>query len=256
MVDDPPANGPLALGLDAAGAGRDRTMRWCGVVLDGRGFVAARTGSLVGLVAWADSLRDRPVGAVGVDIPIGHVGGRHRKADVETRAFVRPLGSTVFPGPPAEVLGVASYAEANEVLTAMGLPKMSKQAWMLVPRIVEATELARVDERLHEVHPEASFREMKIQLALAEAPGADVGSIRITRSKKTWNGLLERRALLAHHGVVLPEGDPALDGVVADDVVDAAAAAWTARRIALRTARSMPEVPEASPDGRAVAVWR
>ena len=55
---------------------------------------------------------------------------------------------------------------------------------------------------------------------------------------------------------MLPEDDPALDGVVSDDVVDAAAAAWSALRIVAGTATSTPEEPERSSDGRQVAVWR
>ena len=93
---------------------------------------------------------------------------------------------------------------------------------------------------------------MKIQ----SHPEADVDMVRIRRSKKTWNGLMERRHLLTGVGISIPDDDPELDGVVSDDVVDAAAAAWSARRIAAGTAVSMPAPPERSPDGRDVAVWR
>ena len=55
---------------------------------------------------------------------------------------------------------------------------------------------------------------------------------------------------------IVVQDAPALDGVVSDDVVDAAAAAWSARRIARGAARSMPDPPERSSDGRPVAVWR
>ncbi|UDY35230.1 DUF429 domain-containing protein [Dermatobacter hominis] len=247
---------PLALGLDAAGVDRSGVPRWCAVVVGPDGVVSAGIGGLVELITWADGLGPGPVAAIGVDIPIDHVDGPVRTADAATRAFVRPLSSTVFPTPPARVLDAISYAEANERLAASGAPKLSKQAWMLVPRIVEATELARLDPRLHEVHPEASFREMKIQLAAAAAPEAVADDVRITRSKKTWNGLLERRRLLAAHGIAVPEDDPALDGVMSDDVVDAAAVAWSARRIALGVACPMPDPPEWSADGRPVAVWR
>ncbi len=251
------ARGPIALGLDAAGIDRAGTPRWCGVVLDDDGFVAAGTGTLAELIAWADELLPGTrVAKVGVDIPIDQVDGPVRTADLETRAFVKPLGSTVFPTPPAKAVKASSYAAANELLVASGMPKISKQAWMLVPRMVEATELARTDDRLHEVHPEASFRQMKIELARRADPRAAEEAIRITRSKKTWNGLLERRGLLAAHGIDLPDDDPALDGVVSDDVVDAAVVAWSARRIAIGTAVAMPDPPERSAEGRPIAVWR
>jgi predicted RNase H-like nuclease len=54
---------------------------------------------------------------------------------------------------------------------------------------------------------------------------------------------------------VLPDAIPGVGGVVADDVVDAAAVAWTARRIATGAARTLPEVPEPGDGGRAVAIW-
>ena len=251
------ASGPVALGLDAAGVDRSGRPRWCGIVVGATGFVGARTGTLAELIAWADDLvPDSPAAAVGVDIPIDHVEVPERTADRETRRFVKPLGSTVFPTPPRLAVEAASYAEANALLAAAGAPKLSKQAWMLVPRMIEATAVARTDDRLHEVHPEAAFRQMKLDLAGldADAPGAD--GVRIRRSKKTWNGLLERRGLLAAHGIHLPEDDPALDGVVSDDVVDAAAVAWTARRIALGCAVPMPDPPDRAAGGRPVAVWR
>ena len=55
----------------------------------------------------------------------------------------------------------------------------------------------------------------------------------LTSSKKTWDGLLERLAILKKVGldlakVLLKSGT----GVAPDDVVDAAAAPWTASRLA------------------------
>ncbi|MFD8862917.1 DUF429 domain-containing protein, partial [Streptomyces sp. NPDC059590] len=52
---------------------------------------------------------------------------------------------------------------------------------------------------------------------------------------------------------------PALRGrggrVPPDDVMDAAAAAWSAHRIALGTAVSLPDPPETTRDGLPVAIW-
>jgi len=138
------------LGVDAAGK-----HGWAAVVLDAQGFQGARLGSLQQVVDWAE-----PVDAVGVDIPIGHVAGIRRQADVEARRFVGRRASSVFAAPAAEVLKAASYAEANELLLAMGVPMLSRQAWALVPKIIEAATLASSDARVFEVHPEVSFREL------------------------------------------------------------------------------------------------
>jgi predicted RNase H-like nuclease len=156
--------------------------------------------------------------------------------------FVGRRGSSVFAAPPLDALGAASYAEANELLGSLGVARLSRQAWALVPRIVEAAEAAAADPRLHEVHPEVSFCEL-------------AGGTPLAWSKKSWNGLLIRRRLLADAGIALPDAIPNVGGVVADDVVDAAAVAWSARRIAAGTARTLPADPEPGDGGRTVAIW-
>lgn len=218
------------LGVDAAGK-----YGWVGVVVDDEGFVGARTGSLPELIGWAE-----PVAVIGVDIPIGDVAGGVRRADVEARRFVGPRGASVFAAPPAEALGAPSYAEANATLRTLGVPMLSRQEWALVPKMAETAAVAALDPRVVEVHPEVSFR------ALAGEP--------LRWSKKSWNGLLLRRRLLAEADIVLPDVIAEVQGAVADDVVDAAVVAWSARRIAAGTASTLPDPPEDS-DGRAVAIW-
>jgi len=200
-----------------------------------RAQAPGRPGPGMDAVDWAE-----PVDVIGVDIPIGHVAGGSRRADVEARGFIGARASSVFAAPPAQVLDAASYAGANDLLTAMGVPMLSRQAWALVPKIVEAATIAKSDARVFEVHPEVSFRELAGEC--------------LAWSKKSWNGLLLRRRLLAEAGVALPDGISEVAGAVADDVVDAAVAAWSARRIATGTARSFPDPPEKS-DGRRVAIW-
>ncbi len=217
------------LGVDAAGK-----HGWVGVVLQEGNFGGARLGSLRGLIDWAE-----PVDVIGVDIPIGHAGSGSRKADDEARRFVGPRASSVFPAPPAEALRAASYADANRVLQAAGLPMLSRQAWALVPKVLEAAEFG-VDPRLYEVHPEVSFCHMAGEC--------------LTWSKKSWNGILRRRRLLSSAGIEIPEEIPEVGSVVADDLVDAAVVAWSANRIAAGKAHSLPDPPEVAAD-RLVAIW-
>lgn len=224
------ASAGRVMGIDAAGR-----HGWVGVVLDADGFQGARLGSLREIIDWAE-----PVDVIGVDIPIGHVAGGNRRADVEARRFVGPRASSVFAAPPAEVLSTESYQQANELLTAMGVPMLSRQAWALVPKMVEAANVATSDARVFEVHPEVSFCELAGEC--------------LAWSKKSWNGLLHRRRLLAQGGIVLPDVIVEVAGTVADDIVDAAVAAWSARRIAAGTARTIPESPEEH-GGRQVAMW-
>ncbi len=218
------------VGIDAAGK-----HGWVGVLLDADGFQGARLGTLREIIDWAE-----PVDVIGVDIPIGHVACGTRRADVEARGFVGARASSVFAAPPAEVLDAASYAEANELLMVMGVQMLSRQAWALVPKIVEAATVAEADARVFEVHPEVSFCELAGEC--------------VAWSKKSWNGLLLRRRLLTEASVVLPNVISEVAGAVSDDIVDAAVAAWSARRIATATARSLPDPPEES-GGRRVAIW-
>ena len=107
---------------------------------------------------------------------------------------------------------------------------VSKQAHALRNKIFEVEPHAEKNTRIVEVHPEISFREM--------------AGRSLTSSKKTWDGLFERLALLKNVGLdlvkVLPKSGT---GAAPDDVVDAAAAAWTASRLAHGSARSFPESP-------------
>jgi predicted RNase H-like nuclease len=70
--------------------------------------------------------------------------------------------------------------------------------------------------------------------------------------KKSAGGALERIELLLRHGIELELGVAA--SAPLDDVLDAAAAAWTAARIAEGVARTLPEPPELV-DGRTMAIW-
>jgi predicted RNase H-like nuclease len=218
------------VGVDAAGG-----YGWVGVVVSDDGFEDSRVGTLNEILAWAE-----PVDVLGIDIPIGHVIGGIRRADAEARRFVGPRGSSVFPAPPTEAFTVDSFVELNAALAEQSRPMLSRQAWALVPKIVEAAEIANADARVFEVHPEVSFREMAGEF--------------LPWAKKSWNGLQLRLRLLRHAGIDLPQQMPDIAGSATDDVVDAAAAAWSARRILGGAAKSLPDPPEQCA-GRQVAIW-
>lgn len=88
------------------------------------------------------------------------------------------------------------------------------------------------DPRIFEVHPE---------LWSAATAGAPLVS-------KNWNGAMRRRTLLAAHGIELRDDLAAAGPVPVDDVLDAAAVAWTAGRIAADVALCLPTGP--TPAGR------
>ena len=113
----------------------------------------------------------------------------------------------------------------------------------IVPRILEANALyeAGIGEGrpppLYEVHPEVSFH----ALAGAELPYA----------KHSWAGHALRRSLLSAAGIDLPDDLGEAGRAGPDDVLDAAAVAWTAHRIARGIAGSLPDPPQ---HGH-IAIW-
>jgi predicted RNase H-like nuclease len=181
--------------------------------------------------AVADILRLHPsIEKVAVDIPIGLPLNTVRPADIEARQFVGSARSaSVFFAPPRAVLEARPYEAAVEESRRRVGPGISRQAYSLRDRIFEVASLAETDDRLVEVHPEVSFR------ALNGAP--------LRFSKHTWNGVAERRTLLASVGILIPDEMPEGGRVAPDDVVDAAVAAWSALRVLEGRSRTLPTMP-------------
>jgi predicted RNase H-like nuclease len=170
------------------------------------------------------------VSVIATDVPIGF---GPRDADRAARGSLRGAAGTVFTVPSRAVL-------RERFRAGLGV---SAQAHAIGPRILHVTALAHADARLHEVHPEVSFRAMNGGAALAYR-------------KKSAGGALERLELLRRHGLDVAKfeglGDAAR--VPLDDLLDAAAASWSAVRIADGSARSLPDPPQAK-DGLRIAIW-
>jgi predicted RNase H-like nuclease len=171
---------------------------------------------------------------VAVDIPIGIPDEGARPADVAARRFVGPRAASVFTTPVRPVLEAPTYAQARALATELTGKSISAQSYALRRRILEVDEYAHDDERVIEVHPEVSFRE------LARGP---------LLSKHRADGLAERRALLEATGIELP---PTVPRIAEPDLLDATIAAWSARRYALSEAAPLPE----GHTERIGAIWR
>ncbi|GGS94985.1 DUF429 domain-containing protein [Streptomyces chromofuscus] len=220
------------LGVDACGK-----QGWIGIALaDG-----AYAGSLVDVRL--DALIERAAGvqAIAVDMPLGLVEKGWRAADLEARALLGARRSSVFLVAPRPAWLESDYAAAGDRCQELTGQRLSRQAWALAPKLLEARACRLADERIHEVHPEVSFP------ALA-------GGVPLAHSKKTWRGQNVRRHLLAAAGLPLPDELGEADGVPADDILDAAAAAWSAHRIALGIAGRIPEAREVDAEGRFIEI--
>lgn len=214
----------LVVGVDACRGG------WVAILLsNGRFADSVFAPTFAGIV---ERLTD--AAAIGVDIPIGVPSGTRRAADAAARAFVGPRRSSVFATPPQAALAAATYAEARAVV-----PSLSAQSFALREKILQV-EASLPDERVFEVHPEVSFAALN-------------GGKHLQHSKRSWNGQMERRRLLTTNGIVLPDEIEA-ERAAADDVLDAAVAAWSAFRKARGEAKTLPAHPPIE-DGRMVAIW-
>jgi predicted RNase H-like nuclease len=191
---------------------------WVAVALPGPEVVVRRTLREV-LAAFPGAA------CVAVDMPIGLPSGPGGRAS--DRAAKRLLGrasSRVFPAPTRACLELPTYAAARLVE-----PSLSAQSYALRHKIGEAADAGRHGPVV-EAHPELAF------LAFA-------GNVLV--SKRTWDGLVRRRAVLAGQGLVLPDDLGATGGTAAaDDVLDAAACALVAQAVLDGTAERLGDPVE------------
>ncbi len=136
----------------------------------------------------------------------------------------------------------ATVEEARQRSIELTGRSIAAQTWALRSKVLEADAVARLDRRIHEVHPEVSF--------------AELARHSLRHPKSSWAGFTERRQLLAKAGIELPDDLGIAGAAGVDDVLDAAVAAWTAARIAAGTAIALPDEPIIGSDGHAAAIWR
>jgi len=219
------------LGVDGCRGG------WVGALL-----VGDRVELVVGdtITALVSTVRVAPV-VIGIDIPIGLPDAGPRLADVAARREL-PVGrkSSVFPTPVRAAVSAATWQEANESNRRATGKGLSHQGFNLCRKIAEVDAWVCSGPRVTvlEVHPEVSFAAM----------GADT-----VPSKKRLEGRGIRLAALRDAGLRLPNvaRTPTYD---VDDVLDACAVAWTARRHLRGESRTVPEDPEVFSDGLVAAI--
>jgi predicted RNase H-like nuclease len=130
--------------------------------------------------------------------------------------------------------------------------KLSKQLFMIAPRIREVDACIRVDAaaaaRVFEVHPEVAFWRLNGGRALTEP--------KKVKGKPYEPGLALRRKLLIAAGLPknVVDGDPP-SGAGADDLLDALACAAIARRRHAGIAEPFPNPPPVDRYGLPMAIW-
>ena len=176
----------------------------------------------VDVVDLAELLTSRPsdLACIGIDIPIGLL-DRSRACDKAARKLLgQPRGTSVFATPCRAALSATTHAAASQInrdTTGRGL---SQQAFGIIPKIKQVDDAIMVECQrwAFEVHPEVCFWALNQRRPMKH-------------NKKTREGATERIAVLRP---IFPEIERHLANrpprVGADDLLDAAAAAWTALR--------------------------
>ena len=208
----------------------------------------------VNTVADLLDLPEAPV-ALGLDMVIGlpdaaRPGGR--ACDRAARQLLgHPRSSSVFSPPVYDALSADAYDAAQRLqrASAPNAPGLTIQAYHLFPKLraVARALTPKRQERVREVHPELAFYAMNDDRPVAA-------------SKHDAEGRTARIRLLETHGC--PDIGGALDAMArspvgADDVLDAHAACWTARRIFDDTAQRCPsDDPPRNARGLRMEIWR
>ena len=181
-------------------------------------------------------------GVTGIDMPLGLLSAGWRDADLLARRALGRRGVTVFAIPPRPVWECETYAEANQACRELTGKGLSVQAWGLRRKIAEADEFRRAatapgSVHLYEVHPGAVVRGHGGRAAAGQQahPGRTGHPPRVARQA----------------GIALPLR---ITGAGEDDLLDAAAVAWSARRIAAGEAVALTSPGQRADDGAEIAI--
>jgi predicted RNase H-like nuclease len=189
--------------------------------------------------------------AIGIDMPVGIPDRGPRECEALARRLLSPRRtSSVFSTPIRPVLGIDDYRRACDEHEAIDGRRMSKQSFFIMDKIADVDAVVRAwpafGEKLHEVHPEVSFAALG-------------GGEPMRHAKRDPAGFDER---FEHLADVFPESvlQNVLDAfprseVSRDDVLDAFAVLWSAKRIALSTAERLPAEPTRDSCGIEMAIW-
>ena len=194
---------------------------------------------------------------VAVDMPIGlpdRIGPDGRGPERAIRPLLGARQSSVFSVPPRAAIYAPDFGAACAAALAASDPprKVSKQLFMIAPKIREVDTLLRGDAtlmpRVCEVHPELAFWRLNGERALDQP--------KKVKGVCYEPGLALRRDLLMVAGLpasVVMAAPPR--GAGADDLLDALACAAIARRLHAGTARPFPDPPGCDAYGLPIAIW-
>jgi predicted RNase H-like nuclease len=181
-------------------------------------------------------------GVIAVDMPIGFPEGSGRAAEREASARLGARQSSVFSVPSRAAVMCEDYRAACAANLRHSDPpkKVAKQIFHIFPKMreIDALITPELQSRVFEVHPELAFWAMNEGRALPLP--------KKLKSRPHPPGLELRRGLLRASGfplTALPSSAYRAAEVGADDLLDACACAWSARRILEGRSLRLPADP-------------
>lgn len=190
---------------------------------------------------------------IAVDMPIGLPDLSGREAEREVRAKLGERQSSVFSVPSRAAVMCADYRAACSANLEHSDPpkKVAKQIFYIFPKMreVDAVMTPALQSRIFEVHPELAFWAMNGERPLALP--------KKVKGRPHPPGLDLRRALLEAGGFplgLLPPASYRMADVGADDLLDACACAWSARRLRDGQAVRCPATPPTNSRGLRMAI--
>jgi len=194
---------------------------------------------------------------IAVDIPVGlpeRIGPDGRGPEHAIRPLLGARQSSVFSVPSRTAIYAPDFGAACAAALATSNPprKVSKQLFMIVPKIKEVDSVLRADRKsvgkVYEVHPELAFWRLNGDRALTEP--------KKLKSTCYTPGLALRRGLLIKAGLPASVVDAAPPrGAGVDDLLDALACATVARRVKTGHAQPFPDPPGRDSFDLPVAIW-
>jgi predicted RNase H-like nuclease len=169
-----------------------------------------------------------------VDMPVGLAEKGDRLCDRAARAILGNRASSVFPAPPRPLVRAATWEEANQLSRTLEGKGISRQAFGLFEKVRALDDLLRRRPELRgvvwEVHPEVSF---------ASLHGEPIPEKKRTREGKDVRVAALRRYFDGDAIARIRDGIPRADAGE-DDILDALVCLWTAERISLGVAVTLP----------------
>ena len=174
-------------------------------------------------------LEDRGLELIVMDVPIGLVDRGPREADISARQFLGKRGCCVFPAPIRPIIDCETWEEACSVRFAIEGKKISNQLFGILGKVRDVDAALRKAEvrNVFEGHPEVSFALMNDGHPLLSGKKKRAGrECRTQLISRSFPDASTRMAEYRRHH---------------EDVLDAYALLWTARRIKFGGVRRFPE---------------